>query len=538
MSIEDEVEHRGTLEARACVDACDLIAAVQTSDIGAIDRVAELMAEADRRGWGVVSVLARLATGVGARFRGGGEPPPHLDDEMSWIAERSSDLGLHALVASYRAWTSFSTTDPERDLFSDTQLASAVVMLERSEGSPLVRIYAHTTCGMCFGMRDLWELELGQYEAAAHIDLLAEAPALAVDPEIGKRILRPSLYNVVELEVRWASALRVRNDTDGQRKKAAIALERFAVAVEADLPPEWLADLEAFEILANALGGNPDLRRASDLANRPGARPQLRGPALTALAVGLAETDPPAALAAAHAATDALEDQPEPLSRELSLYVAAEIEGSAAGMRLVRDLTERLWTSRNVRLNAMEALLRSERFRIRSEELDRHAHLDPLTGLGNRRAFKRYLDELLSSDEHRVALILVDIDRFKAVNDTFGHLVGDEALQRLGSVLRGLVRGGDLAARLGGDEFLLLLRGTGPEVAAERAGSVIDALSQSRRASPGGPPPFAVSVGVASGDPSSLDQLMAEADRALYEAKSTGGDRVVMAGARSRGARP
>jgi diguanylate cyclase (GGDEF)-like protein len=162
---------------------------------------------------------------------------------------------------------------------------------------------------------------------------------------------------------------------------------------------------------------------------------------------------------------------------------------------------------------------------------------DPLTRLCNRRELERRLQ--VASDRHRasglpLAAVLVDVDHFKAVNDTHGHAVGDAVLQAVAARLTGAVRAGDVVARYGGEEFALLLPGVGPGEAAavaERARRAIAADPYAGAAADGRPLSFPItaSFGVAcldvDGEP---DLLLRRCDRALYQAKRAGRDRVVV----------
>lgn len=167
--------------------------------------------------------------------------------------------------------------------------------------------------------------------------------------------------------------------------------------------------------------------------------------------------------------------------------------------------------------------------------LQEHATVDSLTGLLNRRVFEEALEHALqrAPGSEGTALVLVDVDSFKQINDRHGHPVGDDALVHLAALLRRGVRAGDaVLSRLGGDELAVLLPGCLPRVAAERA----EALLQSVRATPlplpgGGLLALSVSVGVAHA-PAEADDvraLYAAADAALYAAKREGRDRVAVA---------
>jgi two-component system cell cycle response regulator len=157
---------------------------------------------------------------------------------------------------------------------------------------------------------------------------------------------------------------------------------------------------------------------------------------------------------------------------------------------------------------------------------------DPLTDLYNRRFFDRRLhEEFAYAARHQtpLSIIVLDLDHFKRVNDTWGHPAGDEVLREVGALVRSCFRQEDVAFRLGGEEFAILVRGqthTGARAAAERvrrvlADAVVPWEDQTIR--------FTASVGVATGMPGdtaeSASALLNAADRALYRAKSGGRNR-------------
>jgi len=169
------------------------------------------------------------------------------------------------------------------------------------------------------------------------------------------------------------------------------------------------------------------------------------------------------------------------------------------------------------------------------------SHRDTLTGLLNRRA----LYPLLLREAHRLrrggegyALLMIDIDHFKRVNDNHGHAAGDAALVSIAQILRGVGRELDQVARLGGEEFCLLLPGTDRDGALHLGQRVRDAVAQA--AWHGLQHPLTVSVGVAAAldADEAPDSVMARADAALYRAKAEGRDRVVMAQPRVAVLRP
>ena len=177
--------------------------------------------------------------------------------------------------------------------------------------------------------------------------------------------------------------------------------------------------------------------------------------------------------------------------------------------------------------------------RDRADENNRVlAALDPLTGVANRRSLIAALDRDMARAQRMrepMALMMVDIDHFKDVNDRYGHPAGDRVLCSVVNVLRQRVRAQDLVGRYGGEEFMVLLPDTGLTGAQQLARALCKAVEESRCPADGVPGPgiaVTVSIGVfggrlESGD--SWDMLIAAADRALYQAKNNGRNRVEVA---------
>ena len=177
--------------------------------------------------------------------------------------------------------------------------------------------------------------------------------------------------------------------------------------------------------------------------------------------------------------------------------------------------------------------------RDRADENNRVlAALDPLTGVANRRSLIAALDRDVARAQRMrepMALMMVDIDHFKDVNDQYGHPAGDRVLCSVVNVLRQRVRAQDLVGRYGGEEFMVLLPDTGLVGAEQLARELCKAVEESRCPADGVPGPgiaVTVSIGVfggrlESGD--SWDMLIAAADRALYQAKNNGRNRVEVA---------
>ena len=186
-------------------------------------------------------------------------------------------------------------------------------------------------------------------------------------------------------------------------------------------------------------------------------------------------------------------------------------------------------TMANIRLIAealsyqMEAYAQTGALRGRAERAEALALLDPLTGLANRRAFaSRFEEELARSGRHDepIAVLVIDLDGFKAVNDTYGHLGGDMVLMAAGEILRRAARAEDVAARLGGDEFALLM----PHCAAAGAEKVAARIaSDFCFATDGLDMPCTLSVGISSSETTHRRSLLKTADDALYRSKAEAG---------------
>jgi diguanylate cyclase (GGDEF)-like protein len=158
------------------------------------------------------------------------------------------------------------------------------------------------------------------------------------------------------------------------------------------------------------------------------------------------------------------------------------------------------------------------------QELERKALYDSLTQLANRSLFHNRLEHALHSRNPGVCVLLLDIDEFKAINDSHGHHAGDELLRAVADRLRGCLREGDTAARLGGDEFALLLDRSEGEIDAVSVARRLLSDFESRIEVSGERLRVHVSIGIAIGAPGkdSPDEMMRKADVALYEAKRRG----------------
>jgi diguanylate cyclase len=178
---------------------------------------------------------------------------------------------------------------------------------------------------------------------------------------------------------------------------------------------------------------------------------------------------------------------------------------------------------------------RAKEVRTLTERLERAeaaASNDPLTGLLNRRGLEQAYTDIVPQTvgQEGTSLLLLDVDRFKEINDAYGHAVGDQVLRGVAEVLRARIKGADIAARMGGDEFAVLLPETALKGALALAEKIRATLQNARLRKIGSDESIgqvSISVGVAhSTEAISLDALTQQADGALYSAKREGRNRV------------
>ena len=204
--------------------------------------------------------------------------------------------------------------------------------------------------------------------------------------------------------------------------------------------------------------------------------------------------------------------------------------------RLCRAVHDRLTEAAAHRVAAghlrrtMDDSIRRETGRA-TGRLRKEVHTDALTGIGNRRALDEHLGRMFDEARQRgepLAALVIDVDRFKPINDDLGHSVGDECLAFLGRILGGNLRGRDRAFRTGGDEFLVLMPGATADIAvkvADRLGALYRQMVWMHT----NVPRPSLSMGVASVRPGQIDdpqELICRADEAMYAAKREGRARI------------
>lgn len=232
-------------------------------------------------------------------------------------------------------------------------------------------------------------------------------------------------------------------------------------------------------------------------------------------------------------------DDLDELRRWLEQVEGAHVDRFTLRHRMVRSDGALRWCSTSVaRLDALEhaQLLIAHLLDISdevtaAERLAWSATHDEVTGLANRAHFLDVLRRELQFDPHPpLAVLFLDLDRFKLVNDSLGHAVGDDLLRSMAGRLRDSVRPGDLVARFGGDEFTVMLRGADEPTATEVAARIRRGLSAPVTLAGGTEVDVTASVGLAvaaQGRTVTAEELIRDADTAMYRAKDQGRDRVV-----------
>ncbi len=218
--------------------------------------------------------------------------------------------------------------------------------------------------------------------------------------------------------------------------------------------------------------------------------------------------------------------------KELNLYLFVEVDQD----KYVKDISNRFYINlaMSVFVTLVIVFIIIHFINIYQERLEKIAHEDALTGLDNRRKFNEDIKSMfeLYSRSHisSLTLIILDIDDFKKINDTLGHLVGDKVLVRFAEILKRSVRTSDFIARWGGEEFSLLLTNTSDEEVMAIAEKIRTAIKEDDVLNKLVGSSVTSSFGIGSlSHNESIDALISKADSALYEAKQSGKDKIVKA---------
>ena len=479
----------------------------------------------------LVNELVRL----GAMLRILGEDPADVAEsgvlltELAELAELAGDPRMIGEVAAMRAHRTLGFGHGE-DALADAATAFAILTdAPVPAAAEDARRLSRALNGLVLVL-----IKLGVHELADGVSRKAIAVAAAHGTAMERLVHE---LNRIRLQLSWALRLE-------RGGRLAAAATRFLGAAE--------SARAAGVLWSDALDRTPEggrdcsiIRSAYALA-RPSADHLgvLDGVAATAhftddrivLAIATARC-----LMAAHRRDDAaavlrplrdelVDDRSEPglaisLHRELS-RIESGSDRSDALLRYSAALEEELWALRESRLTALRS--HSEHHRLVREHgaVAAQALQDPLTGLPNRRALDLRLREISTSTSGQpCAIALIDLDRFKAVNDARSHAAGDAVLRAVASSLRTALRAQDLVVRYGGDEFVVVLPATTLPVAQAVLTRATRAVAELPVDTGAG---VTMSVGVVRMPPAgSPDAALADADAAMYRAKRAGGNRVL-----------
>jgi diguanylate cyclase (GGDEF)-like protein len=349
--------------------------------------------------------------------------------------------------------------------------ANAMVILDDEQLPAQDRATGYTILAAAYNSLRLWELADELY------DLSAVAGRRDPNP-----VMRAALaVNPVMIRVEWALALVELGDQPGARRELERAAAALGPARTTPMPRLWLQVVEACSSIVDLLAsehGADEEKVAADLAGlrangdvemlplleatwvlarsrRGGSRAVRRAVAQDAARLDVA-TSPSSSSSTFPAWVRA--HVLDTTSRRHSGWIDRSPRAKAfqAQSDYVDLLVRSSWESRRAVLAAAHAQIRVARGRAERERLMRAASSDALTGLSNRRVFEEWLGGVDPAGSPS-ALLLVDVDDFKEVNDTYGHAAGDEVLRALATLLRDCEEFGDVTLRLGGDEFAVLV---------------------------------------------------------------------------------
>ena len=515
--------------AAALKAAYALIEAAQ-GEIG-LAEVEERAGLIGRPHWGDVRLLLTFARSLAVRDAG--------EDDSAYVREMldiAAGLDDPALCALALATSASRRADSKRALDLGESVASplvrAVGLLDQPSAGPAVhRAGALIEIGCVSHAMGLWEL------AIEHYDLTEAALAESDDPRWAHTVRRQRLVlalNRVELILDWACAHAIVGEHASAVARAATALRPDAFElIGDDWPASWVQQYLGHLHLLATLAGRDLPHPLPESGPHPlpesGPRPlpahQLR-PGIAELVAAL-RADQAGDVAGAARLADGLADRLVAVpthTRMLAMHLASRQPGTPPiALRYAAELATLRWNDRLHRMANIHSAIAVERRRREHEQLRRDLLTDDLTGLANRRGYHAYLDSRPEPADHDgYAVLMVDVDHFKAVNDGFGHDVGDLVLARIAGILAEHVRGSDLAARLGGDEFVVILAEVPADVPGLRAQNIIDAVRRHPWHDLADGLEVTVSIGVHHGGRRELPALLAEADRSLYRAKNEG----------------
>jgi len=404
-------------------------------------------------------------------------------------------------------------------------LAAAEAALALGVADLLVGSNAHIGIGNGYNLLRLYELAEPHYAAAYELSCQQRDPHSAV-PSICQT-------NLAELHLTWALELyRVDEVTEAEKHSLIAESHALRAGRDAIASTTYWRDVAAlFAGCARADGHDPagaaaQIRTYAERIRACGRRDVWLF-CMPFLAVALARSGRrDEALAVVERAVAELPTQAEWVTVAALTHTQAVllVHTGAPELRTVLrygdGLAGALWRQRQRNLYTAETMRSYEKLRAEHERVRRSADTDALTGVPNRRAFDRELARCASTGAASggtTAVLVVDVDKLKPLNDTRGHAAGDQTLQAVAAALTSHIRGNDLLARTGGDEFSAVLDGANIDGATQVAERMVRAVRDlDIRVS--------ISIGIAIGPSAAVRDTLHRADKAMYVAKGAGGD--------------
>lgn len=454
-----------------------------------------------------------------------------FDAEVGTESSVQTELsGWSSIALPFRAWQRLllrETRSHPFDLESILQdLAQAEAMLSRQDSDGFVLATAHTCLGNGYHELRLYEVAAPNFEAA-FAAAIAQPDEVVVDRAVASQL------NLATMHLNWSVELNRIRDSAGAHEKSVIAARHAALARDyaiTDGTRPYAAHAGLLLACAEPSYGDDwqvveRIRDALDVLEGQGLResPAYALPFLARALNRAGEHDE--ALAVAQQAIRALPEDATWMVASAAFHTHAALlaesgsDAVRAALAYGDQLAETMWRQRLRTLHDVTSMQFVERVTLERDRVQVLASTDALTGVGNRRAFDAKIAEIQRSAAGSVlvAMIAVDVDRLKAVNDASGHEAGDRTLQAVAGALTSQVRSGDLIARLGGDEFVAVLVGMDRAAADQVAERMVAAVSAALGST------VTVSVGVATGPSAEASAgLLRAADRAMYAAKRAG----------------